>query len=192
MNNMKNKKEIFKLIHNSLKLDPKVISFADETNKFKVDIYIGENRPDIGFSTYSTIGLSNYTIGLVDEHEHEIRVEFIGMCVNDFVEFPNIIASCAFNIIKDSYSCRPGMVVPNIIRDYDDKLEMKHIYYTYPTYWENLQGQVIDDHIVNWLFTVPISDNELEYLEKYGIESFEELLETNNTEVFDIYTKSVL
>ena len=52
MNNMKNKKEIFKLIHNSLKLDPKVISFADETNKFKVDIYIGENRPDIGFSTY--------------------------------------------------------------------------------------------------------------------------------------------
>ena len=69
---------------------------------------------------------------------------------------------------------------------------MKHIYYTYPTYWENLQGQVIDDHIVNWLFTVPISDNELEYLEKYGIESFEELLETNNTEVFDIYRKSVL
>ena len=38
MNNMKNKKEIFKLIHNSLKLDPKVISFADETNKFKVDM----------------------------------------------------------------------------------------------------------------------------------------------------------
>ena len=28
--------------------------------------------------------------------------------------------------------------------------------------------------------------------EKYGIESFEELLETNNTEVFDIYRKSVL
>ena len=85
MNNMKNKKEIFKLIHNSLKLDPKVISFADETNKFKVDIYIGENRPDIGFSTYSTIGLSNYTIGLVDEHEHEIRVEFIGMCVKQLL-----------------------------------------------------------------------------------------------------------
>ena len=105
MNNMKNKKEIFKLIYNSLKLDPKVISFADETNKFKVDIYIGENRPDIGFSTYSTIGLSNYTIGLVDEHEHEIRVEFIGMCVNDFVEFPNIIASCREHFCIEGCFC---------------------------------------------------------------------------------------
>ena len=44
MNNMKNKKEIFKLIHNSLKLDPKVISFSDETNKFLIIGTIGYSK----------------------------------------------------------------------------------------------------------------------------------------------------
>ena len=192
MDNMKNKKEIFKLIHNEVKLAPKVVSFRDETNQYSVDMYIGENRPDIGLSTYSTIGLSEHTIDLFDRTGREIRVEFIGMCGSDFAEFPNIIASCAFNIIKDRYSCMPGMVNINAIDDYYDGLEMRHIYYTYPSYWENLQGVIIGGHIVNWLFTVPISDNELKYLEKNGMDKFEKLLEENNTEVYDIFRRSIL
>ena len=56
MENMQNKKEIFKIIHEAVKLTPKVISYSDETESHKIDIYIGENRPDVGLTTYSTIG----------------------------------------------------------------------------------------------------------------------------------------
>lgn len=157
-----------------------------------MDIYIGENRPDIGLSTYSTIGLSEYPIAIADKQGREIRVEFIGMCGSDFTEFPNILASCAFNIIKDHYSCAPGMVNLNVIDEYYSGLEMRHIYYTIPSYWDNLQGHLIGDHIVNWLFAIPISDNELNYLNENGIEAFEELLENSNTEVYDIYRRSIL
>ena len=166
--------------------------FADDTNQNSIDIYIGENRPDIGINTYSTIGLSKYPIDLICEDGREIRVEYIGMCNSDFHEFSNIVASCAFNIIKDNYICKPGMVAVDAIADYCDELEMKHIYYTVPIIWENLQGIEYDNKIINWLYMVPISDKELEYINEYGDEKFEELLEEKNINVFDIYRKSIL
>lgn len=189
---MQYKKYIFKILHNEIKLTPKVFSFADDTNQNSIDIYIGENRPDIGINTYSTIGLSKYPIDLICEDGREIRVEYIGMCNSDFHEFSNIVASCAFNIIKDNYICKPGMVAVDAIADYCDELEMKHIYYTVPIFWENLQGIEYDNKIINWLYVVPISDKELEYINEYGDEKFEELLEEKNINVFDIYRKSIL
>lgn len=192
MENMQNKKEIFKIIHEAVRLTPKVISYSDETESHKIDIYIGENRPDVGLTTYSTIGLSEYPIEIVDRQGREIRVDFIGMCTSEFTSFPNILASCAFNIIKDHYSYTPGMVNMNVIDDYYKNLEMRHIYYTIPSYWEDLQGHLIDGHIVNWLFAIPISDNELDYLNENGVDAFEDLLESNDTEVYDLYRRSII
>lgn len=189
---MRYKKHIFNILHNEIKLTPKVISYADETSEYSIDIYIGENRPDIGLSTYSTIGLSNYPINVIAKDGREIRIEYIGMCKSSFNEFPNIVASCAFNIIKDNYSCMPGMVAINAISSYCNELEMKHIYYTTPIYWDNLQGVVLNDNIVNWLLMVPISDEELDYLNKNGEEEFEKIFEKEEVDVFDIYRKSIV
>ena len=54
---MQQKKYIFQILHKEIKLAPKVLAFADDTNENSIDIYIGEDRPDIGLNTYSTIGL---------------------------------------------------------------------------------------------------------------------------------------
>ena len=97
-----------------------------------------------------------------------------------------------FNIIKDNYICKPGMVAIDAIADYCDELEMKHIYYTIPIFWEKLQGIEYENIIINWLYMVPISDKELEYIEEFGDEKFEELLEEKNVDVFDIYRKSII
>ena len=198
---MQQKKYIFQILHKEIKLAPKVLAFADDTNENSIDIYIGEDRPDIGLNTYSTIGLSKFPVDLVCSDGREIRVEYIGMCNSDFSEFPNIVASCAFNIIKDNYICKPGMVAIDAIADYCDELEMKHIYYTIPIFWEKLQGIEYENIIINWLYMVPISDKELdmvekvkelEYIEEFGDEKFEELLEEKNVDVFDIYRKSII
>ena len=80
----------------------------------------------------------------------------------------------------------------NVIDDYYKNLEMRHIYYTIPSYWEDLQGHLIYGHIVNWLFAIPISDNELDYLNENGVDAFEDLLESNDTEVYDLYRRSII
>ena len=118
-------------------------------------------------------------------------------CINDLEILPFNIPHdaanpCGFNIIKDNYICKPGMVAIDAIADYCDELEMKHIYYTIPIFWEKLQGIEYENIIINWLYMVPISDKELEYIEEFGDEKFEELLEEKNVDVFDIYRKSII
>ena len=118
-------------------------------------------------------------------------------CINDLEILPFSIPHdaanpCGFNIIKDNYICKPGMVAIDAIADYCDELEMKHIYYTIPIFWEKLQGIEYENIIINWLYMVPISDKELEYIEEFGDEKFEELLEEKNVDVFDIYRKSII
>ena len=43
---MQQKKYIFQILHKEIKLAPKVLAFADDTNENSIDIYIGEDRPD--------------------------------------------------------------------------------------------------------------------------------------------------
>ena len=66
---MQQKKYIFQILHKEIKLAPKVLAFADDTNENSIDIYIGEDRPDIGLNTYSTIGLSKFPVDLVCSDE---------------------------------------------------------------------------------------------------------------------------
>lgn len=192
MNDMQTKKQIFQCLHKAIGLTPKVYSFYDVNEISKIDIYIGIDRPDFGITTYSTIGLSNYPIGLATNVGKQIRVEFISVCNSDEFNFPNILASCAFNIINDMYSCKPGMVYRNVISNYYDNIDMKHIYFTTPYMWKNLDKIEYDDKVILWLMAIPISENEFKYIKENGSDALEILFENNNINVFDIKRKSIV
>jgi len=192
MGNMQDKKQTFQNLTEAIGFTPKVLEYYDKSRTSKLDMYIGVNRPDFGISTYSTIGLSEYSIDLTNKKGEDIRVEFIAICSSDVIEFPNIIATCAFNIINDNYSCRPGTVYPNIVKDYYNDKEMVHVYFTLPFLWENLKNIEIENKVVTWLFAMPISNNEFDFLKTYGSDALEDLFEKNSIDIFDINRKSVL
>lgn len=192
MGNVQNKKLIFQTLSRVIGFTPKVVEYYDQIRTSKIDIYIGTDRPDFGISTYSTIGLSKYPIDLTNKNGEDIRVEFISICNSDVVKFPNIIATCAFNIINNNYSCRPGTVYPDIVKEYYDGKEMEHVYFTSPFLWEELQNIYIDNNVVTWLLAMPISNNEFEFLKINGSDALEDLLEKNSVDIFDINRKSIL
>ena len=192
MDNMQNKKQIFQHLHKVIGAIPKVYSFYDANETSKIDVYIGADRPDFDLTTYSTIGLSEYSIGLATKDGKQIRVEFIATCNSRDFEFPNILANCAFNIINDGYSCRPGIVYPDIISAYYNNIEMKHIYFTTPSLWEGLHSIEKEDKLILWLLALPISENEFMYLRENGSDALETLLEKNNINFSDLNRKSVV
>ena len=142
MDGMDNKKRIFKM------LTPNPVAFYDANENSKVDMYIGVDRPDFGITTYSMIGLSEHSIGLTNSSDEDIRVEFISICNSSVFDFANVIATCAFNIINDYYSCQPGTVYPDILNEYYDGLEMEHIFFTTPFLWDDLQCIKSENKIV--------------------------------------------
>ncbi len=170
---------------------PKAGRYYDDDNRSLIDIFEGKDRPFAGVSTFSTIGLSEYPIGLMDG-DKEIRAEFIGAAGNDFEYFPNIVSTCAFMIINDGYSCSPGTVYPNVLDYYYDGTDMKHIYFTTPSAWDGLPEVQEQDTVTEWLMMVPISDRELEFLNVNGSEVLEGKFEEMDIDMFNLARKSIL
>lgn len=62
-----------------------------------MDILDAIDRPYDGITAYSTIGLSDYSIGYsVDEKP--LRIEIVGASDTIYEFFPNILSTCAFSI----------------------------------------------------------------------------------------------
>jgi len=192
MDNFEYRKIIFDYLHNLIGFTPKIVEYRDETEEFKILIYIGVDRPDFELTTYSTVGLSEHSIDEVNSKGKDIRAEIIGMCNSDVTEFANIISTCAFNIIKDNYPCWPGAVHPYVVKEYYNDIDMEHIFFTIPFEWDDLQSFTIYDKVITWLMAIPISDNEYEYLLENGYDALNALFVKESIQYFDIHRKSLL
>lgn len=188
---MKIKKEIAQQLLNTIGGMPKVVRYYDDQDISSIDIYVGENRPTEGVNTYATIGLSDYSIGLQLSAETELRIELISACGDNYDKFSNILSSCAFNIINNQYSCRPGTVYANVVQEYYKDFNMKHILFVSPFLWENLSDIQSENNHITWLMPIPISDSEMNYLEKEGLDALEDMFEQNDIDVFDLERSSV-
>ncbi len=171
---------------------PKIFNYNDDQEILNVDLYIGEDAPQEGLTTYSTVGLSEYSIGLKLPSGKNVVTEFIGICNSYYEYFANIISDCAFNIISGKYFCRPGAVYPDIIAKYYKGIDMRHIMFSEPFLWDNLSNIEQKDKVITWLMLIPISDAEMQYLKKYGADALETLFEEKNIDVFDLERKSVV
>ncbi|MBC1796078.1 suppressor of fused domain protein [Listeria booriae] len=189
---MQDNQQIVKHILENVGGQPKVIKYRDANEASAIDIFMAENKPQMGVTTCATIGLSESSIGLVLGTGKELRAEFIGVYGSNFTKFPNIVSSCAFNIMNDNFLCRPGTVYPNVIDEYYKDTEMKHVLLTSPFLWENLTNIETESKVITWLLLIPISKSELEYLSDNGIDALESLFEAGQIDIFDINRKSML
>ena len=169
---------------------PKVYRYWDEYNEKSVDILSCIDRPYYGVSSYATIGLSEHDIGMLSETK-KLRVELIGACDSKEEKFENILSTVAFEIIEKS-SCKYGDIIPNVISQYINDCDMKHIYLMNPFLWDEFEVIEFNDIKVTWLMIVPISSQEKEYAINSGWEELEQKFEEANVDIFNLNRKSVL
>jgi hypothetical protein len=167
---------------------PRVIEYADRPEQLTVGILSSRDRPQESITSYSTIGLSDHPMRW-GEGEFPTRLELAGACVNTAENFPNLLASAAFHIMRTDYVYHPGTVIP----DYGLPPKLPHLYLTAPFLWENeLKTLDCGTKKVSWLLAMPISEPECRYLRELGDEAFERLLEGRHADVFDPDRPSVI
>ncbi|SES45110.1 suppressor of fused domain protein [Psychrobacillus sp. OK032] len=170
---------------------PSVSKHWDNDSVSNVDILATIDRPYDGVTSYSTIGLSDYSIGYsVDEKP--LRIEIVGAGATIFEFFPNIISTCAFNIINTKLPISHGGIFKDVVKMYYTDSDMEHVLFTSPFLWEKLQSIDFPDKKVTWLLAVPISTKEYLYAEKEGTEALEDLFEKKQIDIFDLRRKSAL
>ena len=170
--------------------NPTVKRYRDTSDKKYIDIFCSNNRPYDGIITCATIGLSDYNVGLSNQSKM-IRIEILGACNNEQIEFPNILSTAAFEII-DRAECNYGLILPRLIELYYPNINMKHICLISPFLWDELKTIELPDIKVAWLLMVPISDEEMNYALKYGVDELESLFEEANIDIFDLNRLSVI
>jgi antitoxin YqcF len=170
---------------------PSVSKYWDENNVSNVDILSSIDRPYEGVTSYSTIGLSDYSIGYSID-EKPLRVEIVGASATVFELFPNVLSTCAFNIINTKSPITHGEIFKGTVRMYYPDSEMEHVLFTSPFLWEKLISLNFIDKKVTWLLAVPISTKELLFAEREGTEALEDLFEEKDIDIFDISRNTVI
>lgn len=186
------KKLIARTALNAFGGKPTVTKYWDDNKHNSIDILTTIERPYEGVSSFSTIGLLDYSIGYsVDETP--LRLEIVGAIGSEYANFPNILATCAFFVINSKTTCSPGTIFRDVVSMYEPSSEMKHILLVPPFLWEeSLKTIDLPDKKVAWLLAVPISENEYIYASEKGTDALEDLFEKEEIDIFDLERKSVI
>ncbi len=170
---------------------PSVSRYWDNDHKSHVDLLVCQDTPTKNANSYATVTLSNFQIGVIDGIP--LGVELVAACEKRFIDMPNIVASCAFNIVNSGYSCKPGAIFPNVIKAYNSQVTMKHILFVTPFLWDRSFTTItLASKKTAWLMLVPISDTELDYAERMSSDKLEDIFQEKQINVFDINRKSVI
>ena len=167
-------------------------AFWDEKQQNYIDIAICENNPIENVTAYSTIALSDFSIGK-KVNNIPLGIEMVAACATCFDKIPNILSTCAFNIIIERSSCFPGAVYPNEIDMYIPKNSLKHMFFVQPFGWDKeFETLEFPTKKVSFLLAVPISDAEFRYRIDNGPEALQEIFDERQIDIYDLNRKSIL
>lgn len=169
---------------------PQVYRYWDEKDKKSVDILSCVDRPYPGVISYATIGLSEYDIGMLSDNK-KLRVELLGACDEKEEFFANILSTTAFEIMERD-NCGYGHIIPNVISQYINDCEMKHIYLMNPFLWDGFKTIEFEDRKIAWLLIIPISNQEKEYAIVNGWDALETKFEKVDIDIFNLKRKSIV
>lgn len=171
---------------------PSVQMYVERDLKLEMDIatYV-DDRYDDDIISYSTLGLCNYTLGLVSD-DKPIRVELVGAAQSQFEDMPKILAACAYGIMDGKYTAMPGGIYPSILDPYCPDSDMRHVLLNDPYFWTGFDTLEFPDKHVVWLMLVPISDDEFYYAGMNGSDALMEQLELHDIDPTDLNRKTIL
>jgi hypothetical protein len=164
---------------------PSVWRFTCERECFSLDIGGCADRPVAGVVSYTTIGLSD--CGVVTGGAPPVHVELAAACAADWPLFPNILAGAAMLLVRRQKEVKAGDAIRDVIAEFYPRDGIKHLYLARPFLWgqrlETLRGEAKS---IAWLLAVPVTGDELLYLETQGGDGLEQLYRQRPSEMYSL------
>lgn len=169
-----------------------VTRFGDDDERTVIDVLRLMDVPEVGLTTYSTVGLSDTPVTST-KALRSIRVELLGICDSAMQKFANILSTAAFSILKSKWPVFPGNVFPNVVTMYGVSKTMHHLFLAPPVPWDKeLGSRVIGRRTVHWLGVYPISDAEYRHAMDFGSDALDELLAKHKVQYADLGRRSLV
>lgn len=137
--------------------------------------------------TFASFGLSNYSSLINNSCEVIMPVD------DDYDNCAVVFANALFYALQEKMDFGRGTIIEgldNIITDFSKMHNKAAIYFT-ESYVLPEEFSLIDNNLKMYMAFL-ISENELEYIHKYGCEKFENLLESAKVDIININRKSII
>ncbi len=173
--------------------EPHVFRYYDQTDEISIDLLTVENSPIPGTVSFSSLGLMHYPGGQ-RRGGKPLRIEIAAACRAEYEYVPNLLSACCFDIMNARFSCQHGSVYRDCVNTYIQGSPMKHLLFAAASiYWNaSFPDLDFDDKSVIWMTALPISENELSYLEQNGADALIDQLIRNSADLFCWARPSVL
>ncbi len=179
-------KQIAEIVKTAFDGEPKIFSMKHHAEDLEINILETEDSPDVELTSFGTVGLSD-TMMLQDGKDFATRVELVTFGqTKDHDTFQDLIAAASFYLMRTNALLHPGFVLPNFVKEFEQNTTVPHLYFSAPAMWENLLDTEFDDKRVNWLWILPISEKEFQFLQENGDYELEVKLEENEADVTDL------
>jgi hypothetical protein len=104
-----------------------------------------------------------------------------------------VLATSAFNVIKDGWLAAPGVVFPGLLKEYGLSETLEHVLWVEPFAYEQLSDVDLGEGIhAHWLLAVPISEEERRFLVAEGYDALEKRFADAELEYFNLERPSLV
>lgn len=162
---------------------PRVFRYYDQHDEISTDLLTVAGSPRTGAVAYSTLGLIHHSVGL-RRGDKPLRVELAAAGDARYEYFPNLLSSCAFDVINAHISCselRRGICIRDRVHTYVQDAVPAHLVLlpaSMVTFWAGtFPDLAFPDKEVSWMLVLPVSDGELAWYEQHGAEALLSLLQ---------------
>lgn len=169
-------------------------SYQKQGEESKVDILYAKQSPGPNYLTAATLGLVNRTTGYTDSNTgKEIRAELIMSSYGGHDMAGKILSTAGIGIYQTEIRYGYGTVLKGVMEIYYPNSDMKHLFLMLPPpHWKKAFGVTdADDSIITFLYALPISQAECDYMSENGIEALQNLFVEKNIDMFDFERKCV-
>lgn len=179
-------KQIVRYLREVFGGDFSVHEYGGDLDDWTIDILCCNDSPWNGVASYSTIGLSDQ-LGWETAEGTPFGIELVGACRSETDEFPNLMASVAFRVVKDGIRCKPHKLIEGVFKDYSISSTMAHMVCVDPFIWDPRPRTLdLGQTKTTWLQLAPISEGELNLAKSHGVQAMLDRLEASNLDVLDI------
>ena len=147
------------------------------------------DRPLPGVVSYTTIGLSDTDVvtGSAPPSHLELAAACarIGPCFP--ISWPRRRCCSSAATRKQGPEVKPGDAVRDVIAEFYPRDGVKHLYLTSPFLWgQRLQALRGEAKSIAWLLAVPVTSDELHYLEAQGGDGLEPLYRQRRIDMYSL------
>lgn len=173
-------------------VEPKILLYpGGEEGLPSLNLIECGNIPQVGVTSYATVGMSQYT-DLLTGDGRNLGVELVAAAGSNWEVIKSGLIGSALNVASGKHGIWPDTIFPDVMSGFDQAVSVPHALLVSPFLWNDIDDLESDDLVITWLMMVPVSDQEFLFADLNGVQALNARLLEAQPDVYNLMRPSVI